>query len=181
LNAVCRRSRICAIWLCACLVLLSACSTLRPDSADSPWTSGRLWVRVAASPERSAQSLSADFELRAAGDAGELRLTGPLGARLATAQWAPGQALLLTPAGTQRFQGLEDLSRQALGENLPLAALPDWLKGRPWPQAASVNNDAGFEQLGWQISLARQSEGWIEARRAAPPEVLVRVKLDGAS
>ena len=66
----------------------------------------------------------------------------------------------------------------ALGESLPLAALPDWLAGRPWPGAPHTPGEAGFVQLGWQVSLARRSEGWIEARRAAPPAVLVRVKLD---
>jgi outer membrane lipoprotein LolB len=167
--------------LCAALLLLSSCSTTRLATNDSPWTTGRLWVRVAASPERIAQSISADFELRAVADSGELRLTGPLGTRLATAQWAPGQALLLTPEGTQRFDNLDALSRQTLGENLPLAALPDWLKGRPWPQATHINSDAGFEQLGWQVNLSKQSQGLIEARRASAPEVSVRVKLDAAT
>jgi outer membrane lipoprotein LolB len=59
-----------------------------------------------------------------------------------------------------------------------LAALPDWLAGRPWSDAAHRLTETGFEQLGWQINLTRQSEGWIEARRAAAPEVLVRVRLD---
>jgi outer membrane lipoprotein LolB len=172
LNAVISRR----VWLAA--ALLSGCSTTRLGSNNTAWTTGRLWVRVAASAQRSAQSLSADFELRALADSGELRLTGPLGARLATAQWAPGQAVLLTPEGPQRFDSLDALSRQALGENLPLAALPDWLKSRPWPQAPYANNDGGFEQLGWQVNLSKQTQGWIEARRAAAPEVLVRVKLD---
>jgi outer membrane lipoprotein LolB len=177
LNVVARRRAAC----CAAVLLLSSCSTIRLDTKDAAWSSGRLWVRVAASPERIAQNISADFELRAVAESGELRLNGPLGTRLATAQWAPGQALLLTPEGTQRFDSLDALSRQALGESLPLAALPDWLKGLPWPQAAHTSNDAGFEQLGWQVNLSKQSQGLIEARRAAAPEVLVRVKLDAAT
>jgi outer membrane lipoprotein LolB len=86
--------------------------------------------------------------------------------------------VLGSPEGEQSFANLDDLSRRALGENLPLAALPDWLAGRPWPGAPHESRDAGFDQLGWQVQLARYSEGWVEARRTAPPEVLVRARLD---
>jgi outer membrane lipoprotein LolB len=176
-----RRSLLCSAWLAVgSLGLLAGCASVRTSPGEAPWTSGRLSVRVAASAERSAQSVSANFELRAQGDGGELRLNSPLGTRMATAIWAPGVARLLTPDGETRFSTLDELSRQSVGENLPLAALPDWLAGRPWPGAAHRINDAGFEQLDWQISLARQREGWIEARRSTPPEVLVRVRLDNA-
>jgi outer membrane lipoprotein LolB len=80
--------------------------------------------------------------------------------------------------GEQRFGDLDELSRRALGETLPLAALPDWLAGKPWPGAPHVKGDAGFEQLGWQVVLTRRGEGWIEARRDTPPAVVVRIKLD---
>lgn len=163
------------------LLLLSACAT--PSSAPAgaaPWTSGRLNVRIDASAAQAAQSVSADFELQASGDSGELRLSSPLGTRLATARWAPGLAALSTSDGERRFESLEALSSGALGEALPLAALPDWLAGRPWPGAAHAFNQAGFEQLGWQVTLSRQAEGLIEARRAAPPAVLLRIRLDRA-
>jgi outer membrane lipoprotein LolB len=138
-------------------------------------------VRIAATPQQPAQSVSADFELRGTGPQGELRLSSPLGIRMATATWGPGLARLVTADGDKRFNSLEELSRQSLGENLPLAALPDWLAGRPWADVPYSATADGFEQLGWQVSLARQNEGWIEARRATPPEVLVRVRLDSAT
>lgn len=158
--------------------LLAACATPPPAPGEPPWTSGRLSVRVAADANRAAQSLSVAFEMRGNGDSGELRLNSPLGTRVAQASWAPGVAVLVTTEGERRFDTLDELSRQALGEALPLAALPDWLGGRPWPAVAHRVNDSGFEQLGWQVLLARQSEGWIEARRETPPEVVVRVRLD---
>jgi outer membrane lipoprotein LolB len=104
----------------------------------------------------------------------------PLGTRLASARWAPGVATLETPQGEQRYATLDDLSRQTLGEALPLAALPDWLKGQPWPGAAHSAKDGGFEQLGWQVLLTKRSEGLVEVRRDAPPSVTVRVRLDNA-
>ena len=135
-------------------------------------------MRIAATPAQIAQSLSASFELRAAADRGELRLNSPLGTRLVSARWSPGVATLETSEGEQRFNSLDELSRRALGENLPLSALPDWLAGRPWPDAPHAAFDGGFEQLGWRVLQARRSEGWVEASRSAPPEVLVKVRLD---
>jgi outer membrane lipoprotein LolB len=165
--------------LCAAAVL-SACASVPPAPGEAAWTGGRLSLRVDASGTQPAQSTSVAFELRGDGDSGELRLNSPLGTRVASARWAPGLALLATSDGERRYDDLAALSRQALGQELPLAALPDWLLGRPWPAAPHSSTDGGFEQLGWQVSLARRSEGWIEARRAAPPAMVVRVKLDEA-
>lgn len=169
------KRRALALWP---LVLLGACASPPRAANEAPWTSGRLSVRIEATETRPAQSVNASFELQGGGDRGELRLNSPLGTRVASARWAPGLAVLSHGDGEQRFADLADLSRQALGENLPLAALPDWLAGRPWPAAPHVAGESGFEQLGWQVSLARRSEGWVEARRAAAPAVLLRVKLD---
>ncbi len=155
---------------------LGGCATPAPEPGPG-WTSGRLLLRVAATAERAAQGMSAAFELRGSGRQGELRLLSPLGTRMAQAQWAPGLAVLTGPQGEQRFDSLDALSQQALGEALPLAALPDWLAGRSWPGAPSTALPGGFAQLGWHIDLTRQAEGWIEARRSTPPAVQLRVRL----
>jgi outer membrane lipoprotein LolB len=157
--------------------LLAACAT-PPPPGEPAWTTGRLSVRVAAQDGRAAQSLSAGFELRGHDGAGELRLNSPLGTRVAQARWAPGLAVLDTGDGERRFDTLDELSRQVLGEAMPLAALPDWIAGRPWPAAPHRPRDDGFEQLGWSVQLARRVDGWIEARREAPPAVQLRVRLD---
>jgi outer membrane lipoprotein LolB len=169
-----------AAWALLAAALLTSCAAVRPPEPPgaAPWTSGRISVRIEAGTEQAARGVSAAFELRGDGDSGELRLSSPLGVQLAQARWAPGVALLDTPQGEQRYATLDDLSRQALGEALPLAALPDWLNGRPWSGASHVIAEAGFEQLGWQVLLSGRSSGLIEARRAAPPEVTVRVRLD---
>ncbi len=161
----------------AALALLAGCAT-PPTNLGGPWTSGRLSVRVAATASQAAQSSNANFELRGNSERGELRLNTPLGTQVAEVRWAPGLALLIKGADEQRFDSLEALSRQALGENLPLVALPDWLAGRPWPGAPHQLREGGFDQLGWTVQLARRAEGWVEASRSAPPAVAVRVKLD---
>lgn len=165
-------------WLA--LALLAACATAPPAADDTPWTSGRLSVRLAAVGDTPARSLGTAFELRGTADSGELRLNSPLGTRLAAARWSPTEAVLSTSDGERRFDSLDELSRQALGEALPLAALPDWLAGRPWPGAPHRATEEGFEQLGWRVDLSQRKQGWIAADRAAPPAVAVRVRLDPA-
>ena len=158
--------------------LLAGCATPPPATHEAAWTSGRLAVNIAADAGQATQNMSVAFDLRGDGRAGELRLNSPLGTRVAQARWAPGLAVLETSEGERRFDTLDELSRQALGEVLPLAALPDWIAGRPWAAAPHRAQGQGFEQLGWSVSLARRAEGWIEARRESPPAVVVRVRVD---
>ncbi len=161
-----------APWLAGCA------SLLQPGAAPAGWTSGRLSLRVEASPQRIAQSLSVAFELRGGADSGELQLSSPLGTQLARASWSPGRASLRTSEGERQFADLDALSVQALGEALPLAALPDWLAGRPWPGAAHALQASGFMQLGWLVQTDRVAEGWVSATRESPPAVQLRVRLD---
>lgn len=173
-----RRAAAClAGALAAGLGGLAGCATPVAD-AGGPWTSGRLNLRVDALAERPAQSLTAGFELRGGGQRGQLRLLSPLGTQLASATWAPGSARLVSSQGAAEFASLDELSQHALGEALPLAALPDWLNGRAWPEAPAVTTAAGFDQLGWQIGLQRWADGFVEARRMAAPAVVLRVQLD---
>jgi outer membrane lipoprotein LolB len=163
----------------AWVVLLCGCASPAPRPADyGPPISGRLSVRVEAQPVRV---VSAGFELSGDARAGVLALTSPLGSTLARAHWSDHEAVLTTPAGQSHFASLDDLAVQALGERLPMAALFDWMRGRPWSGAASAalsDGESGFEQLGWRVSLARFGDGWLDARRAAAPMVTVRARLD---
>jgi len=46
--------------------------------------------------------------------------------------------VLTTPRETRRFASLDELTREALGESVPIEAWFDWLRGRPWPGAPSA-------------------------------------------
>ena len=155
---------------------LSACASVPRE--DAGWISGRLGLSVAAQDAQPAQQFSAGFELRGDGSSGELRLYTPLGTQIAAAQWAPGHATLRRAEGERSFADLDALALDALGEPVPLAALPDWLAGRAWGAAPSSANAVGFEQLGWSVDLSARAEGRIVARRAAPPAVVLRVQLE---
>jgi outer membrane lipoprotein LolB len=168
-------------WLLAALAL-AGCAAVPPVPPGAQALSGRLALQVDAQPDRPAQSISASFDLRGSAEQGELRLSTPLGTTLAAAFWGPGEARLVTPQGEQRFDDLDALSRGVFGESLPLRALPDWLRGRPWPDAADparpLQTGPGFVQMGWTIDLARFDAGQLLAWRAGPPAVRLRTQLD---
>lgn len=153
-----------------------------PRSAERPAgeaLSGRLAVRVDDGGE--ARSVTAAFELQGRPEAGELNLSTPLGTVLGQARWAPGSVVLVTPQGSTAYPDLDALTREVLGESLPVAALFDWLKGRPWPGAPSravAGDRAGFSQLGWAVDLAGYADAAVTAVRETPPAVTVRVRLD---
>lgn len=161
--------------------LLAACAT--PAAVDPPpGLVGRLAITVQASDATPTRSYSADFDLRGNSSEGQLRLSGPLGATLAEVRWQPGQADLVDAQGERRYASLDAMAGDLFGEAVPLAALPDWLRGRPWPGAPSRALDAsGFEQLDWRVGLTRFADGVVEARRDRAPTIMLRARLERPS
>lgn len=163
--------------------LLSGCASVGQRAPQGAQTiSGKLSVRVDAIGKAQARSESGNFELKGTPDEGQLNLSSPLGTVLAQARWSGQRAWLTTSQGESAYPDLDTLTQEMLGERLPVAALFDWLRGRPWRGAASQANAApagpGFQQLGWSVDLARFSEGWITAQRAQAPAVTVRARVD---
>lgn len=154
-----------------------------PQTVSGPVLSGRIAVRVdAARAEDSPHSTSGAFELSGDADLGQLRLVSPLGTVLADARWRPGAGVWLQTGDDRRhFRNLTELSRETLGEDVPLMALMHWLEGRPWPQAPHEpqRQPAGFTQLGWTVDTSALAEsGLLVAQRTQPPAVTVRARLD---
>lgn len=157
--------------------MLGACATKPPlDTIGGDRFSGRLALKVEGD---SSRSMSASFELEGGPQRGRLSLTTPLGTQVAQARWAPGEVVLAGSGGERAYGDLDELSRDALGESVPLVALFDWLRGRPWSGAPSRETATGFEQLGWQVDHQRVGEGLIVVTRQAPA-VTLRVKLDAS-
>jgi outer membrane lipoprotein LolB len=154
--------------------LAGGCATV----PNEPALSGRLSLQVAASAAEPARGFNASFDLRGTAEAGELRLSTPLGPQIAAARWAPGEVRLRTNDGERRYPSLDALAQDALGEPVPLQALPHWLRGQPWPGAAATSAGDGFEQLGWTLDLSRRAEGFITAVRAQAPAVTLRIRLE---
>ena len=168
----------------ASLLWLTGCASLTPPQEPplADLLAGRMSVQVAATDTTEAHSLSAAFELSGTPDRGRLDLNTPIGSTVARARWQADSVILDTPQGQTRHPTLADMTRAVVGEELPVPALFDWLRGRPWPGADSTRSvapdPAGFRQLGWAVDLSRFDEARIYARRESPPVVTVQVKLD---
>jgi outer membrane lipoprotein LolB len=157
--------------------LLAACATV-PAPAPGDVLSGRLALRVDAHESTPARSFAAVFELQGDSTQGRFSLFTPLGTTAARAGWQPGLATLDNDQGRASYPDLDSLAADLLGQALPMVALLDWLRARPWNGAPHKTTEAGFEQLGWLIDTRARGEGLVEARRTALPVVTVRIRLD---
>ena len=178
-----------SLFAAALASLLAACATHPPPLAGAVY-GGKLAVRSDASGSQAARSVNGQFELSGSPASGQLVLTSPIGTTVARARWShpagaqgePSEIELEADGRTLRFDSLDAMMQQALGDSLPLAAMFDWLAGRPWPAAPATRAPDGrsFEQLGWHVDLAQLAPAQlIVADRSAPPPALhVRVKLD---
>ena len=168
---------------------LQACVSHPPPLPGHVY-SGRLAVRTDAAPDLPARSVSGQFELSGNASSGQLVLTSPIGTTVARARWSdpvgtqgvPSKIELEADGTTTRYATLEEMMQRAIGDQLPLPAMFDWLSGHPWP-AASVQrgaDGASFDQLGWHVDLSQfAGNNLIDAQRPQPaPTLHVRVKLD---
>jgi outer membrane lipoprotein LolB len=174
-----RLFRRCAGVVATTLLVATGCASVPTLPAGGESLSGRLSLRVESFGMQPARTLSAAFDLRGDPRVGALGLSSPLGSMLAQARWSPVEVVLVTPQGTRGFANLDELTREALGESVPIGAWFDWLRGRPWPDAPSAPAPTGFSQLGWNVDLSRFVDGAVTATRETPaPAVTARIRLD---
>jgi outer membrane lipoprotein LolB len=162
---------------------IAGCATPRPPglAADAPRIGGRMALKVSAYQGAPQRNLNAQFELLGDAAAGELRLVTALGTTAALAAWSADEVTLTTGDGTKRFASLQAMSQEALGEAVPMQALFDWLRGRPWSATGAPSAEGGdtrFVQQGWAVDLSRFGEGWVTITRDAPPAVNLRVIVE---
>jgi outer membrane lipoprotein LolB len=177
----------------ATLLLATGCATVPVLAPSGDSLSGRLTLRVEDFGMQPPRTLSAAFDLRGDARAGTFGLSTPLGTMLALARWSPNEVVLTTPQGERSFASLAELTREAVGQSVPIEAWFDWLRGRPWPGAPSTATEPtastrtstgrlGFSQLGWSVDLSHFHEGNVIATRSEPPpSVSARIHLDPAA
>jgi outer membrane lipoprotein LolB len=177
----------------ATLLLATGCATVPALAPRGDSLSGRLTLRVEDFGMQPPRTLSAAFDLRGDARAGTFGLSTPLGTMLALARWSPNEVVLTTPQGERSFASLAELTREAVGQSVPIEAWFDWLRGRPWPGAPSSATaptagartspgPVGFSQLGWSVDLSHFHEGNVIATRSEPaPTVSARIHLDPAA
>lgn len=158
------RRRVLALALSSAL-LAAGCATPRmtPVDANAYW-SGRMAIQVLKDPP---ESLSAGFELQGSAQAGEMVLLSPIGTTLARLEWTPQGARLAQGQQQVDSISLQRLGARLTGTELPIAALFEWLAGRP------------AEAPGWQVDLSAHAQGRISAERREPsPGAVLSIALD---
>ncbi len=152
------------------VLLVSGCATPQSPSADTQgavtkdaWA-GRIGLQIQSDPP---QAFFAGFELKGNAQAGELKLTSPIGSILGVMRWSPGEAVLESGREVKKFASVDALLEQTTGAAIPINALFDWLNGKN----TSLN--------GWTADLSEQAAGKISARRTNPaPQTDLRVVLE---
>ncbi|UXH77445.1 outer membrane lipoprotein LolB [Roseateles amylovorans] len=174
-----------AWWLSGCSSVPKVSEQESALLADAPRLTGRfgLIVPAGAGGQARGQNVTANFELLGDPRRGRLEMSTPMGSLVARVSWQPGWVSLRTPDEERQYDDVESLTQELLGQALPVQALFDWLKGRPWPQAAHRPvGEQGFEQLGWQVDLRRFNDRLISAQRLNPDGgeaiATLRLKLD---
>jgi outer membrane lipoprotein LolB len=147
--------------------VVSGCAIIPPQAAGeaAPQWSGRLGLQVRGD---APQSFSAGFLLRGSPSSGVLSLFTPIGSTAAVLRWSPGSARLEAEGQpAQQAESVDALLARATGAAVPVAALFDWLDGRPTAIA------------GWQPDLSFLNQGRLRATRTHPaPAVELRVVLE---
>lgn len=161
-------SSLLSLWLLFS-VIGCAVPSRTPDTKvgqAASW-SGRMSVRVEATPSLAPQSFSSTFELQGEPAQGQLRFFTPLGSTAAAIVWSPQQAQMQSGTETHYFNNIAELIERVLGTPVPVAALFAWLAGE------SLSLD------GWQVDQSQFDNGKIAARRTSPaPGAEIRVILE---
>lgn len=154
--------------LFAVVFFIAGCTTPPKASLSThpeapPWH-GRLAVRIESDQP---QSFFAEFELTGTPLIGELTLFTPLGNTAAALSWTAQTAIMRANGEVRYFKSLDELIKQAVGTEIPVAALFAWLAGNNLPVS------------GWSADLSQHAQGRITARRLEPaPPTELRLVLE---
>ncbi|MES2074705.1 MAG: outer membrane lipoprotein LolB [Pseudomonadota bacterium] len=184
-----------------CSALLSGCATLSAPPSGAPVAAyratlelgGRLSVNY--SRDGKPESLSGKFNWTQTPQRVDVSLASPLGQIIAAISVTPGQATL-TEAGKppRTAADIDSLSAQALGWELPVSGLRDWLQGYATAAdgsrfVASPAHDTVTTRDGWRLRyVSWQEEGGgpsrpkrIDVERLAGgqvDEMAIRIVID---
>jgi outer membrane lipoprotein LolB len=154
-----------------------------PARAPSVELQGQMSIKLQAFGQQPAKGLSLGFFFNGHAQEGQLDLMTLLGSQMARVEWRADEAWLINEKGRRRFDSIESLAWEALGEALPLSALIQWMQGHPapfMPYDAGPDN-ATFGQLGWHIDTHELAVKKLTAQRPASASqrgVTIKVYLD---
>lgn len=167
----------------AAAALLAACTSIPEPSLPPPGgfeLSGRVAIR------HGKEAASGGIFWRHSDDADELLITSPLGQGIARINRERDEYRLLTGENKlYRASDAESLTEQAFGWRLPLAGLPDWVRGRASPgRPSEVRGGAGsgqgreLWQDGWHVSFEEFRGGRPFRLRLSREDLEIRLIVD---
>lgn len=164
---------------------LAGCATLDQRAAPTApiGDAFHLFGRVAVKYGDQAASGKIDWQHDSASD--ELLLSTPLGQGVARIVRSEG-AVSLTTSDHKQYQAsdVESLTEQVLGWRLPLAGLPDWVRGRATPGAAAqtkldqAQRLAELRQSGWLVEYLAYEDRVPRQLRLSRADVEIRLVID---
>ncbi|MEI4969598.1 lipoprotein insertase outer membrane protein LolB [Aeromonas caviae] len=151
------------IFSLACLLVLAGCTTTQPQRDQVNWqqerarlerlTHWQLSGKMAIITAR--QKGSARLNWQQNGDDYRLNLTSLIGTHILELSRTGGEVTLLDNDGKQhQSQDAELLVHQLTGWHIPVAGLPEWIKGLPGQAEFELNPDASLASVRdgqWQI------------------------------
>lgn len=161
--------------------LLGACAALpepSPPAAGGFELHGRVAIR------HPTKSGSGRIFWRHSIDTDELLITSPLGQGIARIDREGNDYRLVTGDNmVYRAPDAESLTEQALGWRLPLAGLPDWVRGRASPERpAETRGEAGrdleLRQDGWRVFYEEFRQGKPFRLRISREDLEIRLIVD---
>lgn len=172
------------LWVC---LLLAGCATIEEQAApagpigDAFYLSGRVSVKYGS----EAASGGISWQHDTASD--DLLISNPLGQGVA--RIVRRDALVsLTTSDQKVYQAsdVESLTEQVLGWRLPLAGLPDWVRGRATAGALAQTRPDGAQrpaelrQSGWLVEFLEYDAayGLPERLRLSREDVEIRLVID---
>lgn len=170
-------------WIC---LLLAGCATIDEQPAAGPVGDAfRLSGRVSVKYGAEAASGKITWQHDAAGD--DLLFSTPLGQGVARIVRRDGLVSLTTPdQKVHQASDVEALTEQVLGWRLPLAGLPDWVRGRAAAGAPAQTRLDGSQRLaelrqfGWLVEFLdyKSETGPPALLRLSRQEVEIRLVID---
>jgi len=175
----------CALfWVC---LLLAGCATIdeRPAPAGPIGDAFHLYGRVSVKYGAEAASGKIDWQHDVAGD--DLLLSTPFGQGVARIVRRDDRVSLATPnQKVYQASDVETLTEQVLGWRLPLAGLPDWVRGRAAAGAPAQTRPDGSQRLaelrqsGWLVEYLgyKGGNGTPALLRLSREDVEIRLVID---
>ncbi len=170
------------IWV---FLLLAGCAAIEPQPApagpvgDAFYVSGRVSVKYAT------EAVSGKFTWQHDPASDDLLLSNPLGQGMARIVRRDALASLTTSdQKVYQASDVESLTEQVLGWRLPLAGLPDWVRGRAAAGAPaqerrdSAHRLAELRQSGWLVEFLDYAYGLPQRLRLSRDDMEIRLVID---